>query len=115
MIIAAAVLRPFRHRPLKFGGFAPAETGEGEAHMRTAIYASLLFCVVSFVGSARAEECRLHCDYWHFYGPYDFSYVSPGLLGYPLCDREGNCSPFLTYVFPGRRHGRVTVRPAPHH
>ena len=83
--------------------------------MRTAIYASFLFCVASFLSSARAEECRLHCDYWHYYGPYDFSYVSPGLLGYPLCDRGGNCSPFLTYVFPGRRHGRVTVRPAPRH
>jgi len=62
---------------------------------------------------AAAEDCGRHCDYWHYYGPYDFSYISPGLLGYPRCDREGNCSPNLTYVYSysGHWHGRITVRP----
>jgi len=61
--------------------------------------------------AARAEECGEHCDYRHNYGPYDFSYIQPGLLGYPICDREGNCSPRLTYTYPGRRYGRITIRP----
>jgi hypothetical protein len=61
---------------------------------------------------AAAEGCSNHCDYWHYYGPYDFSYISPGLLGYPRCDRQGNCSPNLIYVSPySGRQGRITVRP----
>jgi hypothetical protein len=24
-----------------------------------------------------AEDCAPHCDYWHNYGPYDFSYIKP--------------------------------------
>jgi len=68
---------------------------------------------LSLFGStaARAEDCGAHCDYWHNYGPYDFSYIQPGLLGYPICDRQGNCAPHLAYVYPGRRYGRVTIRP----
>jgi len=65
-------------------------------------------------GPASAQDCSPHCDYWHYYGPYDFSYISPGLIGYPRCDRQGNCSPYLTYVYPGRRQGRVIVRPVTH-
>ncbi len=61
-------------------------------------------------GTAWAADCGNVCDYWHNYGPYDYSYVSPGLLGYPICDRAGNCAPHLTYVYPGRRYGRITIR-----
>jgi hypothetical protein len=61
--------------------------------------------------AASAEDCSPHCDYWHNYGPYDFSYIQPGLVGYPRCDARGQCSPYLVYVYPGHRHGRVTVRP----
>ena len=60
---------------------------------------------------AAAEECSPHCDYWHYYGPYDFSYIYPGLVGYPRCNREGDCSPYLTYVYSDRRYPHVTVRP----
>ena len=35
-------------------------------------------------GVAVAEDCGAHCDYWHNYGPYDYSYIQPGLLGYPI-------------------------------
>jgi hypothetical protein len=63
-------------------------------------------------GPAAAGDCSSHCDYWHYYGPYDFTYISSGLYGYPVCDRHGSCSPFLTYVYSSRWHGRVTVRPA---
>jgi hypothetical protein len=64
-------------------------------------------------GVALAYDCAPHCDYTHDYGPYDFSYLAPGLVGYPVCDRHGNCSPYLVY----RRFGRpwpgidITVRP----
>jgi hypothetical protein len=66
----------------------------------------------SFVASspALADSCGAHCDYWHNYGPYDYSYVSPGLVGYPICDRAGNCAPHLIYTYPGRRTGRITIR-----
>ena len=37
--------------------------------------------------------------------------IQPGLLGYPICDRQGNCAPHLAYTYPGRRHGRITIRP----
>ena len=62
--------------------------------------------------AASAEDCSPHCDYWHYYGPYDFSYIRPGMFGYPICDRQGSCSPHLIYTYPGHRYGRVTVRPA---
>lgn len=61
---------------------------------------------------AAPAACSTHCDFWHYYGPYDFTYISPGLFGYPRCDRQGSCSPYLDYVYSGRRYGRVTVRPA---
>jgi hypothetical protein len=60
--------------------------------------------------AAWAEDCAPRCDFWHYYGPYDFGYVRPGMVGYPICDREGNCTPHLVYTYPGRRYGRVTVR-----
>jgi hypothetical protein len=56
------------------------------------------------------EECVPHCDYRHYYGPFDFTYVQPGLFGYPLCGPQGNCSPRLVYSTTGFRRGRITVR-----
>jgi hypothetical protein len=64
-------------------------------------------------GTALAEDCSPHCDYWHSYGPYDFSYIRPGLLGYPICDRRGNCSPHLVYTYSGQRHARITITVRP--
>jgi hypothetical protein len=57
-----------------------------------------------------AAECYPHCDYTHYYGPFDFTYVAPGLFGYPLCGLRGNCSPQLAYSTSGVRQGRITVR-----
>jgi hypothetical protein len=57
-----------------------------------------------------AAECFPYCDYTHYYGPFDFTYVRPGLFGYPLCDARGNCSPQLVYSTTGFRRGRITVR-----
>jgi hypothetical protein len=57
-----------------------------------------------------AAECFPRCDYTHYYGPYDFTYVRPGLFAYPRCDLRGNCSPQLVYSTSGFRRGNVTVR-----
>jgi hypothetical protein len=65
------------------------------------------------VGAVSAADCSAHCDYWHYYGPYDFGYIESGLFGYPRCDARGNCSPRLDYVYSGHRHGRITIRPVP--
>lgn len=71
--------------------------------------------IASLAGSAvpaAAEDCGSVCDYWHYYGPYDFTYIKPGLFAYPRCDWQGNCSPHLIYFNSNRRYGRITVRPA---
>jgi hypothetical protein len=57
-----------------------------------------------------AAECFPHCDYTNYYGPFDFTYIQPGLYGYPLCGPRGNCSPQLAYSISGVRRGRITVR-----
>jgi hypothetical protein len=61
-------------------------------------------------GPVSAAECFPHCDYTHYYGPFDFTYVEPGLFGYPLCGQRGNCAPQLAYSTSGFRRGRITVR-----
>ena len=62
-------------------------------------------------GGALAAECYPHCDYVHNYGPYDFTYVRPGLFGYPTCNVRGECLPNLYYSTSGRlRRGNVEVR-----
>jgi hypothetical protein len=66
------------------------------------------FCVGTRAGSA--AECFPYCDYTHYYGPFDFTYIQPGLFGYPLCGPRGNCSAHLTYSTSGFRRGRITVR-----
>jgi hypothetical protein len=78
------------------------------------VFAAAIFGLF-LVGSsaALAEDCSPHCDYWHNYGPYDFSYIRPGWFGYPICDQRGNCSPHLIYTYSGHQSGRttITVRP----
>jgi len=78
--------------------------------MRTVCRAALLFGLwLSGPAVASATECAPHCDRSHDYGPYDFTYVRPGLYGYPVCDSNGNCSPHLIYRYSGRTHGQVTI------
>ena len=60
-------------------------------------------------GPAAAEiGCAPYCDFIHYYGPHDFTYVRPGLYLYPRCGPSGYCSPYL--VSSTRRYGRITVR-----
>jgi hypothetical protein len=61
-------------------------------------FASLAF-FLSGAAAALAEACFPHCDYTHYYGPFDFSYRQPGLFGYPQqCGPQGDCSPHLAYT-----------------
>ena len=73
---------------------------------------ALAFLAFLYVGThpVSAAECFPHCDYTNYYGPFDFTYVEPGLFGYPLCGPRGNCSPQLAYSTSGVRRGRITVR-----
>ena len=76
------------------------------------VLAFLAFLAFFGIGTSAvaAAECFPHCDYTHYYGPFDFTYIQPGLFGYPLCDPRGNCSPQLAYSTAGIRRGRITVR-----
>jgi hypothetical protein len=69
-------------------------------------------CGVLLGGSAPASaeiDCTPYCDFVHYYGPLDFTYVRPGLFAYPRCGPSGDCSPYL--VSSSRRYvGRITVR-----
>lgn len=70
-------------------------------------------------GPARAEvDCAPYCDFTHYYGPHDFTYVRPGLFLYPSCGPSGHCSPYLissTHPYRGNVTVRVTrrLRPRP--
>jgi len=61
------------------------------------------------LGSGAATECYPHCDYGHYYGPYDFSYIRPGLYAYPVCGPRGNCTPHLVYGNQGFPSGNIIV------
>lgn len=61
----------------------------------------LLSLLLSGSGAAWAFDCSPHCDHVHDYGPYDFSYVRPGLFAYPVCGPRGNCGPNLVYTYSG--------------
>ncbi len=56
--------------------------------------------------------CAPYCDFTHYYGPYDFTWVRPGLYAYPRCAPDGSCSPYLVSSWQ-RFRGRVTVRRLP--
>jgi len=72
---------------------------------------AVLFITFCGAGTALAAECFPYCDYTHDYGPYDFTYVRPGLYGYPICGPRGNCLPNVVYSTSGRaRRGNVEVR-----
>jgi hypothetical protein len=74
------------------------------------IAAAIAAFVLVAPGPASAEVgCAPYCDFTHYYGPQDFTYVRPGLFVYPRCGPSGECSPYL--VSSGQRwRGRITVR-----
>jgi len=69
--------------------------------------AALLLAALS--GPALAEVgCAPNCDFTHYYGPYDYTWVRPGLYLYPRCGPTGDCSPYV--VSSSHYRGRVTIR-----
>jgi hypothetical protein len=92
----------------------PAVVGNSKVRMTMRRFlAAALLSSVPFLGTetqaVRAAECYPHCDYNHYYGPSDFSYISPGLYGYPVCGLRGECSPYLIYSKTGPRRGKVVI------
>ena len=55
-------------------------------------------------------DCYPYCDFTHYYGPLDFTYVKPGLFCYPRCGPRGDCSPYLACTYSRLPSGQVTVR-----
>jgi hypothetical protein len=76
-----------------------------EGKMLSKLASAILGFILLQSANAWAIDCSPHCDYVHDYEPIDFTYVRPGLFGYPVCDPQGNCSPHLVY-----RYGRVPWR-----
>ena len=80
------------------------------------VVAAAICMLVACAGRPAAADvsCAPNCDFFHYYGPYDFTYVRPGLFGYPVCDWRGNCSPHLVYQYSGVPwHGvTITIRPS---
>ena len=73
-------------------------------------------------GAASAQSCVPYCDFNHYYGPQNFTWVQPNGFGpqqfidarprlflSPYCGPSGYCSPHLLSSAQ-RFRGRVTVR-----
>ena len=69
--------------------------------------AALLLAVVPTAALAEVD-CSPYCDFTHDYGPYDYTWVRPGLFAYPRCDPSGYCSPYV--ISSSHYRGRVTIR-----
>jgi hypothetical protein len=79
-------------------------------------YAALVpvsFIILLGCGQPAAAQsgpgCYPHCDFTHYYGPYNYGYVQPGLICYPRCRPDGVCAPDPLCISQQPR-GRVTVR-----
>lgn len=82
------------------------------SRLRTACLAVAAAAAVLVPGAAAGDPCAPHCDFNHYYGPYDFTYRVPA-FGWPRCDARGDCAPDLAYVAPQpwpQHRGRITVR-----
>lgn len=77
--------------------------------MGKSIAAAVAVILAVLCGPAAAEvACAPYCDFTHYYGHYDFTWVRPGLFLYPRCGPSGDCSPHL--ISSSRYRGRVTIR-----
>jgi hypothetical protein len=106
---ATALQRSTRRRKLTPNAPLPRE----DAMSKIGAVIAAVWCLVFATGpAAAAVDCSPYCDFTHYYGPQDFTYVRPGLYVYPRCGPSGNCSPYL--VSSSRRYyGRVRVRSVP--
>lgn len=64
---------------------------------------------ISAAAAQGRQSCYPYCDYTHYYGPYDYRYLRPGLICYPVCNADGRCAPNPACVGQQQR-GRITVR-----
>jgi hypothetical protein len=80
--------------------------------LRVVAFALLGLALFSPAPASARIECAPHCDYNHDYGPYDFTYIRPGLYGYPRCNARGECLPYLGYVYSYPRYS-ITIRTRP--
>jgi hypothetical protein len=80
--------------------------------LRVAAFVLLGFVLFAPAPASARIECAPHCDYNHDYGPYDFTYIRPGLYGYPRCNALGECLPHLGYIYSYPRYDvRIRTRP----
>jgi hypothetical protein len=80
---------------------------------RASLFALSIAAPIFFVTAspARAEvECSPYCDYTHDYGPYDLTWIRPGLYAFPVCGPSGDCAPHAVHTYPRYRSVRITVR-----
>ncbi|HXW23738.1 MAG TPA: hypothetical protein VEK73_03240 [Xanthobacteraceae bacterium] len=83
--------------------------------MRT-LFAAAVLVLIAAPCPARAEvDCAPYCDYTHDYGPYDLTYIRPGLYAFPVCGPSGDCSPYALHTYPRYRGVRITIRPRRRH
>ena len=73
------------------------------------LFTLLVLAVCCRADKVSATECYPHCDYNHYLGPYDYSYISPGLFGYLACDRFTVCSPHQVYRYSRTPTGRIEI------
>jgi hypothetical protein len=77
--------------------------------MLKTVFAGVLLGLIAASAPAAAQaSCSTHCDYVHDYGPYDFTYVRPGLYAFPRCGPTGDCGPYVVYSW---QRPRIVIRP----
>jgi hypothetical protein len=87
--------------------------GDARPGTSTPVGCLAALALLALMSSAvRAEDCYPHCDYFHDYGPYDLTYIRPGLYAYPVCGPSGDCAPYVVYTY-SRYRKRILVRPRP--
>lgn len=83
----------------------------GKTKLSAATLAGLfVLAASSCLEQVSAAECYPHCDYNHYLGPSDFTYISPGLYGYLVCSPGMLCSPRMVYRHSGVPTGRIEIR-----
>jgi hypothetical protein len=74
-----------------------------------ALVGVVLLATSSRLQMVAAADCYPHCDYNHYLGPSNFSYISPGLFGYLVCGPRTICSPHMVYAYSGVPRGRIDI------